>query len=198
MNTIEEIKQKLDIVEVISMYTNLQKSGRNFRTLCPFHSEKTPSFFVFPEKQSWHCFGACGTGGDIFSFIMKKEGFDFGQALTLLAGKAGVNLSRTEKKDDESEQGKNRLIEINEAATSYYHHLLRNTLVGQNARDYLKHRGISEEIIDKFLLGFSPDSFEAKSASSKEAFWCFRSPSRLHQWLRQSQKGKDDESPGFI
>ncbi len=163
MDTIEEIKQKLDIVEIISSYTNLQKSGRNFRALCPFHSEKTPSFFVFPEKQSWHCFGACGTGGDIFSFIMKKEGFDFGHALTLLAGKAGVNLSRIEKKDEESEQGKNRLIEINETATSYYHHLLCNTLVGQNARDYLKNRGISAEIINKFSLGFSPDSFEETS-----------------------------------
>jgi len=81
MSKITEVKQSIDMVELVSEYVTLQKAGRNFKGLCPFHSERHPSFFVFPEQQSWHCFGACGTGGDIFSFIMKKEGIDFGQAL---------------------------------------------------------------------------------------------------------------------
>jgi len=177
MSTIDEIKQRLDIVEVINNYTNLQKSGKNFRALCPFHSEKTPSFFVFPDKQSWHCFGACGTGGDIFSFIMKKEGLDFGQALRVLAEKSGVTLTSPEYKDKEEDKKKDRLLEINEAAASYYHHLLQNTTIGQKARDYLVSRDISEQIITGFQLGFSPDSYDetrqylmAKGFGEKDLF----------------------------
>src|SRR4030043_1350480 len=92
MSAIDEVKQKLDIVEVIGQYAALKKAGRNLTALCPFHSEKHPSFFVYPEQQSWHCFGACNTGGDVFAFIMKKEGLDFGEALKVLAAKAGVTL----------------------------------------------------------------------------------------------------------
>ena len=92
MSAIDEVKQKTDIVEVIGQYVSLSKSGRNFRGLCPFHSEKHPSFFVYPEQGSWHCFGACNTGGDAFSFIMRKEGIDFGEALRRLAERAGVSL----------------------------------------------------------------------------------------------------------
>lgn len=160
MSITEEIKQKLDIVEIVSNYTNLQKSGRNFRALCPFHSEKTPSFFVFPEKQTWHCFGACSTGGDIFSFIMKKEGLDFGQALRFLAERAGVILISPDNKDKEENQRKERLFEINDAAAAYYHHILKNTALGEKARDYLTYRGISEQIVISFQLGFSPDSYD--------------------------------------
>jgi len=91
MSAIDEVKQKTDIAEVIGQYVSLSKSGRTFRGLCPFHSEKHPSFFVYPEQGSWHCFGACNTGGDAFSFIMKKENIDFGEALRLLAERAGVS-----------------------------------------------------------------------------------------------------------
>ena len=90
MSAIEEVKQKTDIVEIIGQYTTLKKAGKNLTALCPFHSEKHPSFFVYPEQQSWHCFGACNTGGDVLSFIMKKESMDFGEALRLLADRAGV------------------------------------------------------------------------------------------------------------
>ena len=160
MSTIDEIKQKLDIVDFIGEYIKLQKSGRNYRALCPFHSEKTPSFFVFPDQQSWHCFGACGTGGDIFSFVMKKEGIDFGQALRFLAEKSGVNLSNPELQDKEEDKKRDRLIQVNEAAAVYYHHLLQNTPVGKKARTYLAKREISSQTINDFQLGFSPDSFD--------------------------------------
>ena len=98
MSVIDEVKQKTDIVDVIGQYTSLKKAGKNLTALCPFHSEKRPSFYVYPEQQSWHCFGACSTGGDVFSFIMKKENTDFGEALRLLAETAGVTIpSRSEK-----------------------------------------------------------------------------------------------------
>ena len=93
MSVINDVKQRVDIVELISDYVPLQKAGRNFKALCPFHSEKNPSFFVFPDQQTWHCFGACNTGGDVFAFIMKKEGVDFGRALPLLARRAGIVLN---------------------------------------------------------------------------------------------------------
>lgn len=163
MSVINDIKQKLDIVELIGEYVKLQKSGRNFRALCPFHSEKTPSFFIFPEQQSWHCFGACGTGGDIYSFIMKKEGVDFGQALRILAEKTGVTLVTPELQDKEEDNKREKLIRLNEAAAAYYHHLLQNTSAGEKARIYLAKRGVSPQITVDFQLGFSPDSFEETS-----------------------------------
>jgi DNA primase len=161
MSVIDDIKQRLDIVQVISEYTKLQKSGRNYKALCPFHSEKNPSFFVFPERQSWHCFGACGTGGDIFSFIIKKEGVDFAQALHLLANKAGVSLAAmtTPEKQTQNKE-REKLFEINEAAAEYYHHMLLNTSKGEIARDYVAKRELSPETINKFQLGFAPEGWD--------------------------------------
>jgi len=161
MSVIDDVKQRLDIVQVVSEYAKLQKSGRNYKALCPFHSEKNPSFFVFPERQSWHCFGACGTGGDIFSFIMKKEGIDFAQALRLLANKAGVTLDdqvTTQKQAQNKER--ERLFEINEAAAEYYHHVLLNTSNGKIARDYVAKRGLSAETTKSFQLGFAPEGWD--------------------------------------
>jgi DNA primase len=160
MSVITEVKQRLDIVELVSEYVTLQKAGRNFKGLCPFHSEKHPSFFVFPEQQSWHCFGACGTGGDIFSFIMKKEGVDFGPALRLLAQRVGVTLGPREAESKVEDEKKERLFKINEAATEYYHHLLSSTKTGEAARSYLARRKVVPETIKDFRLGFSPDAWE--------------------------------------
>ena len=161
MSIINEVKQKTDIVEVISDYVSLQKAGRNFKALCPFHSEKHPSFFVFPEQQTWHCFGACGTGGDVFSFIMKREGVDFSQALRLLAQRAGITLSSPEIQTSAEDKEKERLFQINEATAEFYHHLLLNTKAGELARNYLSHRKVTLESANRFHLGFSPDSWEA-------------------------------------
>jgi len=162
MSVVDDVKQRLDIVQLVSEYASLQKSGRNFKALCPFHAEEHASFFVFPERQSWHCFGACGTGGDVFSFIMKKEGFDFGQALRLLAERAGVTLGTPSgaKKGAEAEE-RGRLFGINEAAAEYYHHLLLNTSTGEMARDYITRRGLSPQTITNFQLGYSPLGWEA-------------------------------------
>jgi DNA primase len=154
MSTIDDIKQRLDIVDVISSYLKLEKAGRNFKALCPFHQEKTPSFFIFPERQSWRCFG-CGAGGDLFSFMMKKEGTDFGETLKMLADKAGVSLER--KKEAVESRLTDRLYQINEAAAQYYHDLLLRSLAAEGARDYvMKKRGLNSKTIDNFQLGFSP------------------------------------------
>src|SRR4030042_1111967 len=161
MSVIDDVKQRLDIVHVVSEYTELQKSGRNYKASCPFHSEKTPSFFVFPERQSWHCFGACGTGGDVFSFIMKKEGVDFGQALQLLANKAGVPLvAPTTPERQTQNKERERLFEINEATAEYYHHVLQSSSKGETARGYVAQRGLSAETTANFQLGFAPEGWD--------------------------------------
>ncbi|HWR71133.1 MAG TPA: DNA primase, partial [Dehalococcoidia bacterium] len=160
MDTVDEIKQRLDIVEVLSSYVpDLKKSGRNFKAVCPFHSEKTPSFFVFPERQSWHCFGACGTGGDMFAFVMRKEGVDFKEALNILAERAGVTV--VQRKLDEGKSEADRLKEINEAAADYYHNLLFHSSGGQRTREYLVRRGVSEKTMRQFLIGYSQDSWDS-------------------------------------
>jgi len=167
MSTVDEVKQKLDIVEVIGQYVKLTKAGRNFKAVCPFHNEKTPSFYVFPERQSWHCFGACSTGGDVFTFVMKKEGLDFGETLRLLADKAGVALpSKIEvgpKKDE-----KEKLFQVNEAAVQYYHNLLVNSAGGEKAKNYLLNRGLTTKTINDFQLGVSPNAWEMLMTYLKE------------------------------
>jgi DNA primase len=160
MSVIDEIKERLNIVDVVSDYVSLQKSGRNFKAACPFHTEKDPSFFVFPERGTWHCFGSCSTGGDIFSFVMKQENIDFGESLRLLAGRAGVTLV-AKQKEKAADRETERLYIINEAAAQYYHHLLLNSTVADIARRYLSKRGISKETIVNFELGFSPNRWDA-------------------------------------
>ncbi len=160
MSAIDEVKQKTDIVEVVGQYVSLTKSGRNFRGLCPFHSEKHPSFFVYPEQGSWHCFGACATGGDVFSFIMKKENIDFGEALRLLAERAGVSLPSRPEPGAKKEE-RERLYQINEAAAQYFHDLLLNSKAGEKARNYVAWRRLSAETLVKFKLGLSLNSWEA-------------------------------------
>jgi len=156
MSQVEEIKSKLDIVEVIREYVNVKAVGANFQALCPFHNEKTPSFVISPEKQIWHCFG-CGRGGDVLAFVMEKEDLNFIETLRLLAPKAGVTL-KYENPKDYSER--NRLLDILELAGKYYNHLL-GTPAGQAAKDYLLQRGLTEETINDWQLGYSHDAWDS-------------------------------------
>ncbi len=158
MDQITEIKQKLDIVDIINPYVSLTKSGRNYKGVCPFHNEKTPSFMVSQELQLFKCFG-CGEGGDIFKFIQKIEGVEFPQALAQLAEKAGVKLEQHGLEKEEA--GKKILFEINHIATLFYHYILTQHLSGKQALEYAKtKRKISDEIIESFQIGYAPDSWD--------------------------------------
>ncbi len=161
MSAVDEIKDRLDIVEVVSSYVALKKAGRNYKALCPFHIEKTPSFVVFPEGQSWHCFGACGTGGDVFTFVMRQENLDFTAALRLLAQRAGVSLKPRTEADLAEDKLKKRLREINERAAEYFHNLLLNSTGGEGVRSYLNQREINRETINRFQLGYARDDWQA-------------------------------------
>lgn len=155
---IEEIKKKIDIIELINEFVPLKKAGRNFVGLCPFHSEKTPSFAVSPERQRWHCFGACNDGGDIFSFLMKIENIEFGEALRILANRAGVKLISYRPTD--AERQKQLFFEVNHLAAEYYHYLLLNHPVGKKALDYVLGRGVSKESLETFQIGYAPDMWD--------------------------------------
>jgi len=157
MDEIEEIRSKIDLVQYISETVPLKKTGRNFKACCPFHSEKTPSFIVNPERQIWKCFG-CGVGGDIFKFVMEQERVEFGEALRLLAKKAGVTLKRYQPTKSESE--KDKLYEINHLAAEFFHYLLINHPVGRRALNYILQRGVTKESLEQFKLGYSPASWD--------------------------------------
>jgi DNA primase len=161
MSVTDEIKERLDIVEVVSRYVPLKKAGRNYKGLCPFHSEKTPSFIVFPDTQGWHCFGACGTGGDIFSFIMRRENLDFGEALRLLASQAGIELQAREGEGSAADKHLERLREIETEAAIYFHYLLNRAAEAQLARDTLERRGLNRETWEGWQLGYALDSWDA-------------------------------------
>jgi DNA primase len=160
MSVIDQVKERLDIVEVIQSYVPLKKAGRNYKGLCPFHSENTPSFVVFPETGTWHCFGACGTGGDVFTFIQRQENLDFGEALKLLARRAGVELEPPSPAAARAQERLDFLREINQAAANYFHHLLLNADEAARARAYLAERGLNQETIDRFELGYALDRWD--------------------------------------
>ena len=156
MQPSEEIKSRLDIVDVIREYIQLQAAGVNFRAKCPFHREKTPSFVVSPEKQIYHCFG-CGEGGDIFSFVMKMEGIEFVEALRLLAPKAGVALK---KQNPEAASKRNKILDMLDLSRRYYHKIFLEQAVAQNAREYIKKRALSADTVEEWQIGYSPDSWD--------------------------------------
>lgn len=156
-----EIQHATDIIQIISEYVHLKQSGRNFIGLCPFHSEKTPSFTVNPEKKLFKCFG-CGEGGTVFHFIMKQEGMDFVEAVKSVASKAHIDLSHlgNVKKTSLSATEKTSLFNINNLIARFYHKILMAGEQGNVARDYLKHRHINERSIKNFCLGYAPNGWD--------------------------------------
>lgn len=155
-NTIQEIKDKLDIADVIGRYMHLKKSGTNLKGLCPFHGEKTPSFMVSPQKQIWHCFG-CGEGGDVIGFIKRYENVEFRDALEMAAEIAGIELpSYRSAGPDKSEL--EELIRINELTAEFFQTSLPTSLAAQQ---YLQDRGLSPQTIERWRVGFAPDSFDS-------------------------------------
>ena len=147
----EEIKSRLDIVEFISDYVHLKKSGQNLKGLCPFHTEKTPSFMVSPEKQIFHCFG-CGTGGDIITFLMKQENLSFGEAVAYLAKKAGISMPAFQSGEGASSEKRTALLRANDEASKYYVNNLKNS---SGASAYLKKRGLTGESLEIFSIGYA-------------------------------------------
>lgn len=158
MSDIDEVKARTNIIDVIGARVTLRKAGRHFKALCPFHSEKTPSFIVSPERQMWKCFG-CGRGGSAIDFVMEYEHVDFMEALTTLAEKAGVTLTRRAA-DTPHAQLKEKIYAVNHLASEFYHYLLTKHAIGEKARTYLKTRGVTEKAMKTFALGYSPNSWD--------------------------------------
>lgn len=159
-NPVEEIKKKIDIIDFIGSFITLKKTGRNFKANCPFHQEKTPSFVVSPERQIWHCFGACQEGGDAIRFLMKWENITFFEALRELAEKTGVSLKKVSFEDAVWKK-KERLFVMNDLSTEFFEYVLHKTRFGEKARDYLASRGINSDISKKFQLGYAPNSWNS-------------------------------------
>ena len=162
MNSIaQQIKERLDIVDLISGYLPLRKAGRNYTAFCPFHANtRTPAFYVSPERQSWHCFGACAEGGDVFKFVMKKQGLTFREALVELAQRAGVELPEY-KRIVEDDPVEDRLSTLLEGAANYFHHLFLHSPSAEFARQYIKGRELTDETISLFKLGYASPSWDS-------------------------------------
>jgi len=156
---VAEIKTKLPVVDIVGETVQLKRAGTIFKGLCPFHGEKTPSFTVTPERETWHCFG-CGEHGDIFTFLMRRDGLDFREALGRLAEKAGVELSERSAGED---RHRRRLREALEAAIAWYREVLLQAHQAERARAYLAERGLNEETLDRFGIGYAPNTWEAMS-----------------------------------
>jgi DNA primase len=160
---IDTIKSKVDIVEEVGQVVVLQKSGKSLKGSCPFHAERTPSFFVFPETQTWRCFG-CNEGGDIFSFVQKQQGLEFKETLAYLAQKAGVSVEghagRSSEEEHEASALKERLRKLNEDAQLWFHQVLLRSKEAAAAREYVQSRGISADSVISFGLGYAPDQWD--------------------------------------
>ncbi len=162
MSAIDEIKARVDILDLVSESVQLRRTGKNYIGFCPFHpNSRTPAFVVFPDSGTWRCFGQCNEGGDIFRFVMKKEGWDFSQALHVLAERAGVVLTPVtpEKQAEEDEHERLRML-LEDAVTFFRHHLMQ-TPAGQQAYAYLQKRGLTPAAIETFGLGYAPESWDA-------------------------------------
>ncbi len=156
MTAIDDIKDRLDIVDIVSETVKLRKAGKNYTGFCPFHPNvHTPAFVVFPDSGTWRCFGQCNEGGDIFKFVMKREGWDFSQTLKALADRAGIQLEPLTPQRVEQDETQNRISKLLEDVVIYYHDLLKTHPEGKQALSYLQQRGLNDQTIEKFMLGFA-------------------------------------------
>ena len=166
---IDEVRENNDIIEVISQYVHLKRSGRNYFGLCPFHNEKSPSFSVSPDKQIFHCFG-CGVGGNVITFISKTEGINFKEAIENLAERANINLPKSNNSEDSKrEELKAKVYKVNSYTAEYYHKRLykSESKIGQ---EYVKQRKLTNETLESYNLGFSGNNDEIYRALRKEGF----------------------------
>jgi DNA primase len=163
MSVIDDIKSRIDIVELISQTVKLRKSGSSYTGLCPFHAHKnnTPSFAVWPDSGNWKCFGQCNEGGDVFKFVMKRDGVDFSEALRILAQRAGVELKPRTPQEQAQDDALAHLRQLLEAAATYYHHLLKNAPQAAPARAHLAQRGLTDKAVEMFQLGYALESWDA-------------------------------------
>ncbi len=162
MSEIEEIKARLDILDIVSENVQLKRSGKNYTGFCPFHANtRTPAFVVWPDTGTWRCFGECGEGGDIFKYVMKRDGLDFPEALRQLAQRAGVELRPPTPQETAQREENDHLRKLLEDATTYFRHQLFNNPAGKVALDYLHERGLSDETIQLFELGYAPPGWES-------------------------------------
>jgi DNA primase len=159
MDQVAQVKEKIDIVSFIGEYISLKKAGRNFSANCPFHQEKTPSFMVSPERQTWHCFG-CHKSGDVYAFLMEYDRMEFPEALRILAKRTGIQLKFDQGQSRLSTQ-KERMYLLNSLAKEFYHYILTKHAAGKDALNYLQKRGITAKLIETFSLGFSPSGSDA-------------------------------------
>lgn len=165
MTVVDEVKDRIDIVEIVGESVKLRKSGKSYSGFCPFHPNKrTPAFAVFPESGSWRCFGACNEGGDVFSFLMKKEGWDFKETLAYLAERTGVELRPITPEQEAAEEEHVRLREMLETTVTFFRHNLLHTPEGEPVLSYLDSRGMTDATIEAFDLGYAPNSWEATMA----------------------------------
>ncbi len=162
MTALDEIKARIDIVDLVSETVQLRRSGKNYTGFCPFHANtRTPAFVVFQESGTWHCFGQCNEGGDIVKFVMKKEGWDFTEALRYLAERAGVQLRTPSPQEQVAAEENEHLRSLLEEAVTFFRHHLLNTPPGKNALEYLHKRGLKDETIEAFGLGYAPNTWDA-------------------------------------
>jgi DNA primase len=162
MNVVDEVKDRIDIVELVGESVKLRKSGKNYTGFCPFHSNtRTPAFVVFPDTGTWRCFGACNEGGDIFTYVMKKEGWDFPEALRILGERAGVEVRPLTPERAAEAEAHEQLRELLESAVTFFRHQLRATEEGKPVLAYLLGRGLNESALEAFEIGFAPDSWDA-------------------------------------
>ena len=159
-NDITEIRERIDMLELVGAKVQLKRSGKNWKGLCPFHTEKTPSFYVYPDSGNYVCF-SCGEKGDAFTWLQKTEGMDFPDALEQLAARTGVTLQRGTVRDPGRDEERERIFAVNEEAATFFASVLLSSPVGEAGRRYVAERGLTRETVERFALGFAPDSWDA-------------------------------------